>query len=373
MPRATHESKPNTSRRRFAAASALAALSLTGCAAGALDPSPSPSPSSTSGNTRSKGNDVNKVHIEMDTSKQFPRCFKFPLADQPDQHGAVRVKPLRLPYNPAKKAISGGPNRLSEKIERKVQDAVIAVYRTDEDGNEFKGSGFLVRRGKNDVVAFTAAHVVMPGKMKDVRLIDNDKRSTRIEGGCYIYDRPGKRVRVEPLNAEPKPKPVGVDIAVMRMKKQIGDSVLQMADEKPKRGDFVYTINFQAESNPGSPSKYLGVVALTPPDRPLAVLTGIQPWVSESEADHTKALPGASGGVMVNQEGDVVGMIYAGHTNDNYREDDADFLTNRALRTQYGVTFPGIKSSADSGFQPSQALLIEDKALDKALESPKLS
>ncbi len=179
----------------------------------------------------------------------------------------------------------------------------------------------------------------------------------------------GKREKLKSLEQDP----VTEDIAVLRMNQQLGRTTLKFADTAPRRGDFVYTINFQAEDEPGSPAKYLGVVALTPKKRTLTVLTGIEPWIPAEDADESKALPGASGGVMVNANGDIIGMIYAGKATEKYKQDDSDFLTTHELRDEFGVSFPGIKPAPDSGFQPSEALLVDNDVLRKALDSPKIS
>ncbi|MEK7594579.1 MAG: serine protease [Patescibacteria group bacterium] len=230
--------------------------------------------------------------------------------------------------------------------------------------DDWKGSGFLASNNKGEQVVVTAAHVVEKAKLKSLTIQTNQGESLHPDGGCYIYENKGK---FKHLSNEYK-TPVDTDIAILSLPGRFNNPNLRNSDQPPRRGNWVFFVNYQAQHEPGNPAIYTGVISATP-DRPqgFSIITGAQKLrqpVSDWDISDSQVQSGASGGPVVDARGQVVGISIRG--NKEGRFDDPSLL-----RDYYGVTFPGAKFGRSGGFIPSTAGIVSTKVINKALASPR--
>jgi len=236
------------------------------------------------------------------------------------------AEPIHLTADPKTGNAKGDPGPLPPKVLSHVLGAIVEVDSPDQ-----KGSGFLIAPN----LVLTAAHV--PDSI-GATVVDHQGHKSAIVDGCYLRQENG--VAADP-NAE---NSTDIDVAVLRLKTPIGKGILKMASTV-NRGDWITLVNAQEDSTAKNPSIYNGLY-LSAKDQNITpeIFTGIVP--NGSTDPNTYILEsGASGGVGVNREDEVVFMSTAGAPNPDTPGDlDTESGAQRNLdwlSAHYNVFTPG--------------------------------
>ncbi len=229
---------------------------------------------------------------------------------------------------------------------------------------EWSGTGWLTTDSKGREVVVTAAHVVGDAKLQSLKITTNDGQETHADGGCYIFDNNGKHSDLKKSDEE------GVqdsDIAVLTLPKAIGGKTLRLSQGKLSRGAWETFVNYQADHSPGNPAFYTGVVATTQSDLlGVSIVTGVKQFdhpLTIGDVNDYMIQGGASGGPVVNNAGQVVGVSTSGTKEDIY-------LDANDLKSEYNIAFPGAKFGDNKGFAPAVAGVMPVSLIKLALNAP---
>ncbi|HET9850617.1 MAG TPA: serine protease [Candidatus Saccharimonadales bacterium] len=249
----------------------------------------------------------------------------------------------------------GDPGNLQPAIDWQVESAAVRI-----DGPVYEGSGFLTYDAEGDEVAITAAHVIADEPIKKVIVRDSVGEGSHITGGCYMFE---SNHRFRALGAKINMTNHYIDVAVLRLSKNIGLSTLKLAAKEPKRGDWVFFKNFQELAKPKTPVTYAGLVSSYESYPPrMEVTTGLQYWRRGSDTIEA----GASGGPVVNRLGEVVGTSVGGEYPFGLPYDSPGVL--EALDS---IRIKGIKTSHKTKLTPVDALVMPNALIREALASPR--
>ncbi|HET9174171.1 MAG TPA: trypsin-like peptidase domain-containing protein [Candidatus Saccharimonadales bacterium] len=244
---------------------------------------------------------------------------------------------------------------------------------------DWKGSGFVTRDAFGQEVVVTAAHVVGTATMNQLTITTDDGLHVHPTGGCYIYDEDGA---FKPLSSPLSDRAplVATDVAVLTLPENISSQPLPLSDRRPEAGSWLNYVNYQGNFGPKNslfsddtyttPASYVGLVEPTSAVNPdIEALTGTlslgkNMTVGTFETWHL--VGGASGGPVEDQSGDVIGISVQGTR-------DGMFLDSETLNEVYHVKFDGVHVGADTGFEPTNSVIVPSSVIRQALASPVLA
>jgi S1-C subfamily serine protease len=171
-------------------------------------------------------------------------------------------------------ALGADLERLLAKAEEPIAPATVATAKQPEKSRTVRGTGFAVRP---DGILLTAFHIVDGAKA--------------IEVACY-----GQHA----LKAEVRQLTRSSDLAVLRIDASTPDFLPLAAPRSTKVGDHVFTVGFPATDILGSEAKFT--------DGAVSSLSGLGDEATLIQTS-VPVQPGNSGGPLVNERGEVVGIM----------------------------------------------------------------
>lgn len=261
--------------RHFAVPILLAGAMFSGACASEATPTP-PDP---------KAEQTAEINRYFDGMSQVrPRADQLPA-----------VVGLEVDVIPKEAAKMPGDQLTAKALGAIVMISSIAVEGTKHADMEIFGSGFLMVDGPtNEVRVVTAGHVideVVPGTLKvttndGVRIAhlggDASKSDTPQEDLGFVYPEEPEELRKRALQA-----------------RDLGTNPLRL-------GEKLYVFNFQGDHAPGNPAIYPALYAgrgIGTNDDTIEILENLAPGIDEDDMR-----PAGSGGVAVDQSGEVVGI-----------------------------------------------------------------
>lgn len=293
------------------------------------------------------------------------------------------------------------PDQLPPAVARVAKAAVSVEYKYDEEKegstpdvrsytrHAEDGSGFRIAPD----VYVTAGHVAhdsnnqpLPyvnacGNLRVFTSTNEATGITEVDGKQYEIrgsDIPAGRYVAEYTQRGPK---ISEDIGVIEApagNSPVVQSIAEVAPHQPMVGDPVYFINFQPTNDGRSrsasqqevfskddldsaiqpamsePAIYGGIVVSVGNGKNMVILTGGESYVplGDSNLRH-----GASGGMVVNQQGQVVAESVASVNYDGI--DDKDTYTEANLERLAAITIKGATSSAEMGIALARPVTTE--------------
>lgn len=269
------------------------------------------------------------------------------IQDQEDKSYPVD-NPIHLQANADH--ITGDPMNLNPVVDKQVAGALVKVETTDG----WYGSGVITTDEHGQEVVITAAHVPSNEPLKNLRVVDGRHHIARVDGGCSMYEGDGKFL---PYTYEHSST---FDISVLKITHHIGKDALSLATTPANRGDWVFFKNYQNRAALNRPDTYGAIV--TENDQKhldFFALTGLQYWRKREYVIHG----GASGGPVVNQLGEIVGISVA--------SSPFPYESKETLKAEDNITISGLKEGHRTGLLPQDAALEQERALEIALASPR--
>lgn len=269
------------------------------------------------------------------------------------------LPPLDIKYQAG--SVEGDPG-VSASTAAQVSKSVV-----DISTKQWYGTGFLAKDAAGDEVVVTAAHVVRTAGLSQLTIKAQDGQKVHPTGGCYMYENRGRFLDIdqtnstEALSASNTPN---IDIAVLTLPHRLSRYALKLSTQPVERGDWTLLVN-DSDNKPQQQTAYTGFVATTAQDKyGYRVLTGLEPLQgTDVPLDKYEAQPGASGGPIVNTEGQVVGMsTYAS-------PEEGQFLSADDLQHYYAVKVHGAEIGPASGIVPVSAYSVSQQNLAAALQS----
>lgn len=259
----------------------------------------------------------------------------------------VDSKPIHLQATP--KGVVGDPGDLAPAVDRKLARALVKVSIPD-----FYGSGVLTHDAHGDEVVLTAAHVTANTPINKISVSNAEGKTTHVLGGCYIFENQGRFISFGADHFE------DLDLAVLKLARPIGGAALDLAATQPERGDWVFFKNYQMWTPIKSPATYAGIVTTDiAQTMEFNALTGLQFWRGKNYA----LRGGASGGPVVNENGELVGISTA--------SDFEVYEGKKYLHDVDAVTISGLAVGRKTKLMPIDTFLMHENALEYALASPR--
>ncbi|HSX28735.1 MAG TPA: trypsin-like peptidase domain-containing protein [Candidatus Saccharimonadales bacterium] len=249
--------------------------------------------------------------------------------------------------------VAGDPGALDHAIDERVKGATVLVAAPN-----WHGTGFLAKDSAGRTKLITAMHVIGNQKLSAITVTDQQGHSTHPVSGCYTYEKDGKQI---PFQEELGEQVVDIDVAALTLKTKIGTSALTLAVHPPKRGQWVFYNNYQGQdAKVKHSSSYTGLLTSVQKNQIIA-LTGLQSERHAAGADNYINGPGASGGAVVNNKGEVVGESYAS---------GKWYKGPEELRgSPFRIVLTGQQFGDATGLLPTQSFLVSDGQLRDALNS----
>lgn len=302
------------------------------------------------------------------------RCFDTPALVNSLEDMADYDKPITLNFDQASKKYNNEPE-VSAELDDKLLSGSVKVYvdptyvmnpetKIVETVEGSIGGGFLTKDPEGQPVVVTAAHVVGlaiddPSK---IHVVDAKGNQARITDGCYEYSVNGEMIDTYVKNSL-LPANEFQDLAVLRLDKQLKTSNLPLANVQPEKGDWLRAVN-NAPNSSLDPAITYSTLAITEPnsgDYHFQVLSGIDPKqtsLADGENRYEYARPGASGGVVANQNGEVVCLLNSGGD-----------TTTEELQ-YYSMSIGGAVQS-DERWKPVRSVCSSTYAIRQVLQSPR--
>lgn len=240
----------------------------------------------------------------------------------------------------------------------------IGIFGSSEEVS--KGTGFVTTDEAGRQLVVTAAHVLGTAAMDQVAVTTDGRQTAAVIDGCVINERDGQFM---PLDAEDKL--ADTDIAVIVLAVPLAVEPLVLAEAIPQRGEWGLAVNYQDWHEPGYAASYPAMVATVPPYDTLQAVTGLQafgPETTNGDVESSNALPGASGGPLVNSRGEVIGATVLATRMNRYISPD-ELTYSHDVR----LVGPDVGLPADqSGLYPRSITLMDTDIIRAALNSPRL-
>lgn len=251
--------------------------------------------------------------------------------------------------------------------------ATAAVVRISVEGG--KGSGFVVLNEEQEPVVITAAHVVIGESLNDITITTNEGETASPTGGCVIYEKDGRPV--DTSEEEKNGYYPDYDIAVLTYEDDLNITPLPVAKEMPAVGDWVYFVNYQGAYGPkesldsselfAGPAEYTGIMTPKyPTTTHRSVITGARdmgPNYTRSYFDSIHMRPGASGGPVLDEAGEVIGISVA-------TTPEGIYLGPDDLNKIYNIDFRDTDEKPDKSFRPTNAIVLGTNILNLVLDAP---
>lgn len=220
------------------------------------------------------------------------------------------------------------------------------------------GTGFVTVNEAGEQVAVTAAHVVDGTRPRNIRLATATGDEITPIGGCVVHENGGQRTTVAEV--------VDFDVAILTLPEDVTDNPLRLAQEEPNPGEYVFAIDYRGGFNPNTgPAQSTAIVA------PRSINTTQLRFVNGARdlgpnpSPHTFDLyhtgDGASGGPLMNSEGEVIGITTAGTKEGLHAGPDELEFNN--------VVFRGAPTNSDS-WMPTLGWANPAQVVGVALSSP---
>jgi S1-C subfamily serine protease len=230
----------------------------------------------------------------------------------------------------------GDPLRATSSVAKTITAGLVKVVNS---GNDSYGTGFAVSSPSGETEIITAAHVVTGTPLKNIQIVTDSNKTSSVSNGCFIYENHG-------TFADPSiDEIVDTDIAVLKLTDTRTVTPLAIASQPPSKGDCVSLINYQRDAGPGYPADYSALVAGKTGTHALQLLTGTQEMSMPATNllfDSIHLVPGASGGPVVNQAGQVVGVSTSSTR-------DGSYLSVENIKTAYNINFTGAHDENKTG------------------------
>ena len=191
----------------------------------------------------------------------------------------------------------------TERIKKIAQYSLLRIVAMRGKDSE-QGTAFQVRMPGGGYAAVTAGHVVGTSSMDNIYLTSaDDGEPAHPIGGCYELDNAGERIA--PAEAR-EHQNNATDFAILRLRKPIAQMSLKLATHEAPRGTAVTYVNYQRghSQDLSDPAGYTGVVVSRGRTKD-GLNTVFAPVKSPR---HTNAKPGSSGGPMIDEHLNVVGV-----------------------------------------------------------------
>lgn len=253
--------------------------------------------------------------------------------------------------------IEGDPGRVPFEIGSRMTSALVEIRVGDS-----KGTGFVTLNERGDQVVVTAAHVADGVRPSNIKVTTDAGYQVTPTGGCVIHEEDGKRVTARETTV------VDYDVAVLTLPESISQEPLQLATQAPEPGEFVFPIDYRGYTVASGPAQSTAIVTPRVYNIPYYALVngardmGTNPSQWTFDQNHTR--PGASGGPVVNNLGEVVAMTTASTGRGNL----ALVVPDGILKQDYNIEFPGAPTS--DGWLPTISFANGTAVIRDALRSP---
>lgn len=268
---------------------------------------------------------------------------------------------LRDPENvvlPVENGIAAGdPGGVPFEIGSRVTSALVEIRVGDA-----KATGFVTLNEQGDQVVVTAAHVADGVRPSNITLTTDTGHVTPT-GGCVIHEEDGERV------AASETRVVDYDVAVLMLPENVTQEPLQLATQAPTPGKYVFPVDYRGFTSVDSgPAQSTVIVTPRAFDTTYYTLvngaTAMGTNRSQWTFDQNHVGPGASGGPVVNNLGEVVAVT----TGSRGVGDLAQVVPANILAADYNIEFPGAPTS--DGWQPTVSFANGTDVVRNALGSP---
>lgn len=212
-----------------------------------------------------------------------------------------------------------------------------------------KGTGVMISSGNEEYIA-TAAHVVYGEPIRGLEIVNDDGEEISVQSACFVLENNGRFVK-EPDEGEGV---ADIDFAILKVSdKETSFNGLNPAKEEPQRGEWTHFVNYQGDNEPGYPAFYTGVVVADADNDPnkLEITTGLRKLktpVTVGDFESNTIQAGASGGPVLNQKGEVVGVSVSGLM-------DGYYDTREELEILYNIKVKDIDYGPEEGLMPVTA------------------
>lgn len=299
------------------------------------------------------GSSCSILDQESETGPRIGRCFDEPIpVDEGSYRSASEDPVLEYSFESSGSAIKYAEHLKEDPISDKTvrDEAKSGIVRIVT--NDSKGTGVMISSDGTDYIA-TAAHVVYGQSISDLKIVNNEEEDISILSGCLVYEEDGHFYK----ESEEDERVADIDFAILRVSdSEESFNGLKMAAEEPKRGEWTHFINYQGINEPGYPANYTGVVVADEDNNPnkLEITTGLNRLkmpASVGDFEDNTIQSGASGGPVLNEQGEVVGISVSGLL-DGYYE------TPEELDILYNVNIEGVEDGYNEGLMPVTAGVI---------------
>jgi Trypsin-like peptidase domain len=314
---------------------------------------------------------------------QIPTCYSEP---EPYMASPIRsVNPQDLIVKTKNNLPVGWEVKPPAQIIAQATQALVKIRTPD-----WNGTGFVVEAADKPGVqrVITAAHVIGTATMQQLTLTTDDGRQTHPTDGCYIRETAGKAYPMKafaPQSSEKNNGTQDIDVAVLTLPKAITASPLRLATDDPAPGSTVHMVNYQYLHGPTNgtdpsetikgPASLNGIV--TPQDsskRAVEIVNGLQAFqypymVPEAVFAATHIVSGASGGPVLNADGEITAMTVASNSTDT---NGNTYFDNKELKA-HNVQFEGASFNTGNTMMPTTASAVPRSLIEKALSSPTLT